>query len=398
MSKILTETSVHSASVVVPVAGEDVTAASVEVPLQSLTNRTRYAYDLARAMPLQNWQQCPATYAALVDYPRIGWVPSAADEAPGWWVIVCATAAAVVVLLTEDECGAQSVGAGVPVGVTDVTWIAVSPWDAALGCSPFIMGGAHQHVTVQRGALPGAPSWIDGALADGAVLHTETVGAVWSTAIGAFVVAGANDDTEPAIHLCSTGDPIVQTPVVITIDQSDACVGVAIDDDNDTILVVGNSTGGGSDTWILTDAGATVTLNTTAIENPVAVGFSAESGGVWMIIDDDGNVHTSSDALTWTKVASQVTDLGGFMTLAVVDGMWLVGSQSGYVVFSIDDGATWHRATVNGAASAAAPFVATRLGVGYSVGRRRFASVHVDGAQDLQLNRSLSIGVFVEHV
>ena len=398
MSKTLTETSVHTAAVVVPLAGENVTAASVEIPFQALANRTRYAYDNGRAIGAQNWEHCVATYAALVDHPRIAWVPSSADEAPGWWAIASATAAAVVVLITEDECGAQSVGAGVPVGVTDATWIAVAPWDAALGCAPFIMGGAHQHVALQRGALPGAPSWVDGALANGGVLHTETVGAVWSTAIGSFVVAGANDSTEPAIHLCDTGSPIVQSAVTITIDQSDACVGVAIDDDNDIILVVGNSTGGGgSDTWILTNAGATVTRNTTAIADPVLVGFSPLSG-VWMIIDDAGNVYTSSDALTWAEVASAVTDLGGFMTLVVVDGMWLVGSQSGYVVFSIDDGATWHRATVNGSASAASPFVANRLGVGYSPGRRRFASVHIDGSNDLHLNRSLSIGIMPEHV
>ena len=52
MSKILTEVATHTEAVVVPVPGEGVTAASVEVFAQSLANRSRVLFELSRAL---NW-------------------------------------------------------------------------------------------------------------------------------------------------------------------------------------------------------------------------------------------------------------------------------------------------------------------------------------------------------
>ncbi len=64
MTKALTETSTHTANIIVPTSGEKVTAASLEVPLQSLTNRTKNHVD--RILALEAWRNNPVIDDAMV--------------------------------------------------------------------------------------------------------------------------------------------------------------------------------------------------------------------------------------------------------------------------------------------------------------------------------------------
>lgn len=64
MTKELSETSTHTGIIVVPTAGDKVTAGSVEVPLQSLTNRTKNHLD--RIVPLEAWRNNPDIDESMV--------------------------------------------------------------------------------------------------------------------------------------------------------------------------------------------------------------------------------------------------------------------------------------------------------------------------------------------
>jgi hypothetical protein len=396
MAKTLTETSVHTAIVQVPLPGEKVTGASVEAPFQALTNRTRYAFDRLRAKAVQNWELCGASVANLNADPVLIYVPTSADDDDGYWVAVAGHASNIAAVgLSEDECGMQdiAIAASWPVGVTIITWAAVAPWDASLTCAPFIVGGAQDDIAVQRGELPGSGAFTTVAIT-GATL---TSCGAWLPAAAKFLVGGAVTG-EPNLWLVDTTAPPTFASPELTFDVSTAVVDVAVDVANDIAVAIGNSPGGStSDTWIVTNAGVDVALNTVAIDDMQAIAYSP-SLDLWMLVANGGDVHKSTNGTTWAPVATAIPALASCLRLIEQDGVW-VASCEGALAFSQDSGATWHRAWVNGAPSTASPNVLTGLPISaaYSVARVRFGSVHKNAANELVFNRSLTIGIMPEH-
>lgn len=377
MSSTLTEEPIFSAAVVVPDPGEDVDAASVEVPFQSLANRTAYLL----AMQPGNW-----THVSTVEIanPVVAWVEGYGET--GAWVIV-------------GEDNGANIDAEYSIGGVkwqDITngnlsapeWMAAAPAaDIPLLDSAFITGAADAPDLFYN--LDGV--WNDVELPTG----TGTTCGAWSTLDTRFIVGGVDaDEPRPIFWHVTAEDPPTVAAVVPSKVNSTKVQCVAVNQTDGRAVAFGDGTN--ADSWYSDDGGATWNLLATTIDNPLAIAYS-ETLGLWMVIANGasgGETYTSTNGTSWT-LKSTLADGLEFQdnppSLAEYGAVWVTVSEVGQMslLYSVDRGATWRTQRLETTETELQVQMVT-----YSTTKRRFAIVMrvEDGDDKTALLLSLAAG------
>ncbi len=345
MTKTLTEVSSHPTAVVVPSTGEDVTSQSVEVPFQSLTNRTNYADDriteIQTARMAADWRRIVEPFASSspeeVSY----------NSGNNTWLFPCRSDTVAVAL--GFPVSAQPVTLTTAGGKSGIARLVIE--DSSAGLSMLTVDSNTTAATDPDIWTYDGADFTRAALSPFASTTQFRTGAAFPS-LTRWVYLGS--DGSPAVPSAYTSDDEGGTWTARTIaaNSSERVFSSAYDASATRLVAVGTTSAGTNNTaWRTTD-GITYTAATLAGTNNVQFVTHSSEAGLFMLTSIASNIittYTSADGATWTQGGSLTTLCTNVLGLAVDSGYggadWRILAQAsdhGVTIFrSTNNGTTW---------------------------------------------------------
>jgi hypothetical protein len=332
MTKILTETPVFSANVVVPVAGEKVTAASVEVPLQSLANRTAYLegqrfLNFAEGVPIPAEPATDIIFDVIYQPDEHLWFACGSETGVNGTVYMGSSWQEMI----KRTVTSPPAFAFRCIGANSAVVVAPNPGAAT------IYVGTTRSVT----ALAAVTATNLGVGED--VLYVPSFGSS-----GRWIVCGEDSSNAPGVWTSDDDGTSWTQRTVPDVGSGQRPTSMAFG--NGVVVMVCGRLGGTGQYWTSTD-GITWSEDSEGVGALHSVTFNSVLG-LFMMVDDEASlIYTSADGTTgWTtRTATTFATNGDWANVAAVGQYFVISTgeladppgNEIYMSASVDSGVTW---------------------------------------------------------